>query len=40
MPGTRLKEYIRTRAPLWLAPPKDLAEIEALRRQQPYALAQ
>jgi hypothetical protein len=40
MPGARLKEYIRTRAPLWLAPPKDLAEVEALRRQQPYAIAQ
>jgi hypothetical protein len=39
MPGEALKAFIRTEAPLWLAPPKDLAEIGALRAQQPWAPA-
>ncbi len=36
MPGEALKAFIRSEAPLWLAPPKDLAEIAALRAQQPW----
>ena len=27
---------IRAEAPLWLAPPQDMAEVEALRAQTPY----
>lgn len=36
MPGEALKAFIRNEAPLWLRPPKDLAEIAALRAQQPW----
>ncbi len=36
MPGEALKAFIRAEAPLWLLPPKDMAEIEALRAQTPY----
>jgi len=36
MPGEALKDFIRSEAPLWLAPPKDLAEVERLRNQTPY----
>jgi hypothetical protein len=38
IPSARLKEFIRRQAPLWLAPPRDMAEVDALRQQQPYAL--
>jgi len=38
MPSQRLKDYIRANAPLWLAPPKDMAEIAALRAQVPYQI--
>jgi hypothetical protein len=27
-----IREYIRTDAPLWMAPPKDLEEIRALQK--------
>jgi hypothetical protein len=40
LPSQRLKDYIRSNAPLWLAPPKDMAEIAALKAQVPYALWQ
>ncbi len=36
MPGEALKKFVREEAPLWLRPPKDLAEVEALRAQQPW----
>ncbi|MCU0757582.1 MAG: hypothetical protein MUF07_00080 [Steroidobacteraceae bacterium] len=36
MPGEALKKFVREEAPLWLRPPKDMAEIEALRGQQPW----
>jgi hypothetical protein len=36
MPGEALKAFIRAEAPLWLAPPQDMAEVEALRAQTPY----
>jgi hypothetical protein len=39
LPSQRLKDYIRTNAPLWLAPPKDMAEIATLKTQVPYVLA-
>ena len=38
IPSARLKEFIRRQAPLWLAPPRDMAEVDALRQQQPYPL--
>lgn len=38
LPSQRLKDYIRRNAPLWLAPPRDLAEIAALKAQVPYRL--
>jgi hypothetical protein len=28
-----IREYVRTEAPLWMAPPKDLDEIRALQKQ-------
>ncbi len=40
MPSKILKDYIRAKAPLWLAPPKDMAEIAALKSQVPYRLSQ
>lgn len=40
MPSQRLKDYIRTNAPLWLGPPKDMAEIASLKTQVPYQLSQ
>jgi hypothetical protein len=38
IPSARLKQFIREHAPLWLEPPRDMAEVDALRQQQPYAL--
>jgi hypothetical protein len=35
-----LKDYIRANVPLWLAPPKDMAEVASLRAQVPYQLSQ
>jgi hypothetical protein len=40
MPSARLKDYIRKNAPLWLNPPKDMAEIAALKAQVPYQISQ
>jgi hypothetical protein len=40
MPSQILKDYIRASAPLWLGPPKDMAEIASLRAQVPYRLSQ
>jgi hypothetical protein len=40
MPSQRLKDYIRKNAPLWLNPPKDMAEIAALKKQTPYQISQ
>lgn len=36
MPGEALKKFVREEAPLWLRPPKDMAEVESLRAQQPW----
>lgn len=36
MPGEALKAFIRDEAPLWLRAPQDMAEIAALRAQQPW----
>jgi hypothetical protein len=38
LPSQRLKDYIRREAPLWLAPPNDMAEIAALKAQVPYVI--
>lgn len=38
LPSERLKDYIHRNAPLWLVPPKDLAEIAALKAQVPYVV--
>ncbi len=38
IPSGRLKEFVRQQAPLWLAPPHDMAEVDALRKQQPYEM--
>lgn len=35
-PNAWLKNVLRTQAPLWMAPPKDMAEIEKLRATIPY----
>ncbi|MDX2145699.1 MAG: hypothetical protein SFV19_20265 [Rhodospirillaceae bacterium] len=40
MPSQILKDYIRAKAPLWLGPPKDMAEIASLKAQVPYQLSQ
>jgi hypothetical protein len=39
MPSELVKLEIRKNAPLWLAPPKDMAEIERLRGQVPYQIS-
>ncbi|MEZ5486380.1 MAG: hypothetical protein R3E75_01905 [Steroidobacteraceae bacterium] len=36
LPSETLKTFVRNEAPLWLTPPKDMAEIAALRAQQPW----
>jgi hypothetical protein len=36
----RIVDYVRTHAPLWQAPPKDMAEIARLKTTIPYQLSQ
>ena len=36
VPNAWLKQTVRDRFPLWMTPPKDMAEIEALRAQVPF----
>ncbi|MCB2107142.1 MAG: hypothetical protein KDE14_05550 [Rhodobacteraceae bacterium] len=40
IPNELVKKYIRENAPLWQAPPKDMAEIERIRTIRPYPLGQ
>jgi len=36
VPNTWLKTFIRDKAPLWVAPPTEMAEIEKIRANSPY----
>lgn len=38
IPNAWLKDMIRDKAPLWTGPPKEMAEIEALRATVPFAV--
>lgn len=38
IPNDWLKTIIRDKAPMWMGPPKDMAEIETLRATVPYAV--
>lgn len=38
IPNAWLKSTIREKAPLWMAPPRDMAEIESIRTNTPYAV--